>query len=159
FCDTATGPLELSRMGIGAALLIHYGLTTPFIYELWGDAGGMPLSVVMQDYDPWSQSIFFYFTAPWQLMAFHLVFLACCTAFMLGWRTSYVKWIVLIGQISYDHRNPVIVYGVDKILAALLIILCLAPIGRALSLDRVREVRAAKLKSLAAVPAAYSSPW
>jgi predicted DCC family thiol-disulfide oxidoreductase YuxK len=159
FSDTATTPLELSRMGIGAALLIHYGLTTPFIYELWGEAGGVPLSVAMQDYDPWSQSIFFYFTAPWQLMAFHLAFLACCTAFMLGWRTSYVKWIVLIGQISYDHRNPVVAYGVDKILASLLIVLCLAPIGRALSLDRVREVRAAKLKSLAAVPPAYSSPW
>ena len=63
---------------------------------------------------------------------------------MLGWRTSWVKWIVLIGQISYDHRNPMFFYGVDKILAGLLLILCLAPIGRALSLDRVRAVRAAK---------------
>jgi hypothetical protein len=159
FCDSPTTPLELSRMGIGAALLVHYALVTPFIFELWGDSGGMPLSVVTQDYDPWSQSIFFYFTAPWQLVGFHLLFLACCAAFMLGWRTSYVKWIVLIGQISYDHRNPVIAYGVDKILASLLIILCLAPIGRALSMDRLREVRAAKLKSLAAVPPAYSSQW
>jgi predicted DCC family thiol-disulfide oxidoreductase YuxK len=159
FSDSATTPLELMRMGIGGALLVQYALATPFIYELWGDAGWVPLSVVMQDYDPWSQSIFFYFTVPWQLMAFHLAFLACCTAFMLGWRTSYVKWIVLIGQISYVHRNPVIAYGVDQILASLLLIMCLAPIGRALSLDRVREVRAAKLKSLAAVPPAYSSPW
>jgi hypothetical protein len=146
-------------MGIGAALLVHYALATPFIFELWGEAGGAPRDLVLQDHDPWAQSIFFYFTAPWQLMAFHFVFLACCAALMLGWRTSFVKWIVLIGQISYDHRNPVIPYGVDKILACLLLVLCLAPIGRALSLDRVRQVRAAKLTSLAAVPSAYSSPW
>ena len=60
----------------------------------------------------------------------------------------WVKWIVLIGQISYDHRNPMFFYGVDKILAGLLLILCVAPIGRALSLDRVRAVRAAKRADL-----------
>ena len=75
--------------------------------------------------------MFFYFTAPWQLVAFHALFLFCCAAFMLGWRTSWVKWVVLIGQISYDYRNPMLPYGVDKILACLLLILCLAPIGRA----------------------------
>ena len=63
---------------------------------------------------------------------------------MLGWRTSLVKWIVLIGQISYDYRNPMLAYGVDCIIASLLFILCFAPVGRALSLDRVRAVRAAK---------------
>ena len=78
---------------------------------------------------------------------------------MIGWRTSWVKWVVLIGQISYDHRNPMPVYGVDKILACLLLILCLAPIGRAMSLDRVRAVRAAKRNSLDATLPPYSSPW
>jgi predicted DCC family thiol-disulfide oxidoreductase YuxK len=66
---------------------------------------------------------------------------------------------VLVGQISYDHRNPMLAYGVDWILANLLFILCLAPIGRALSLDRVRAVRAAKARNLAARLPPYSSPW
>jgi predicted DCC family thiol-disulfide oxidoreductase YuxK len=105
------------------------------------------------------QSVFFYFTAPWHWTAFHAFFLLCCTAFMLGWRTSWVKWIVLVGQISYDHRDPMLIYGVDKILASLLLILCLAPIGRALSLDRVRAVRAAKRGSLDAMPPRYASAW
>jgi predicted DCC family thiol-disulfide oxidoreductase YuxK len=78
---------------------------------------------------------------------------------MLGWRTSWVKWIVLIGQISYDYRNPMLFYGVDKILAGLLIILCFAPIGRALSLDRVRAVRAAKRNSLTATLPPFRSRW
>jgi predicted DCC family thiol-disulfide oxidoreductase YuxK len=70
-----------------------------------------------------------------------------------------VKWIVLIGQISYDQRNPVLTYGVDAILASLLILLCFAPIGRAMSLDRVRAVRAAKRSNLDTTLAPYSSLW
>ena len=70
-----------------------------------------------------------------------------------------MKWIVLIGQISYDYRNPMFPYGVDRIIACLLFILCLAPIGRAMSLDRVRAVRAAKRKNLEATLPPYASPW
>ena len=79
---------------------------------------------------PWMQSLLFYFTAPWQWIAFHCLFLLCCAAFMLGWRTSLVKWIVLFGQISYDYRNITIVYGADSIICCLLFIMCLAPVGQ-----------------------------
>ena len=147
-------------MGIGAALLLHYSLATPYLFDFWGDGGLIPRELALKDVsDPWLQSVFFYFTAPWQWVAFHAVFLLCCAAFMLGWRTSWVKWVVLVGQISYDYGNPILSYGVDKILACLLFILCLAPIGYALSLDRVRVVRAAKLKNLETVLPPYSSPW
>ncbi len=147
-------------MGIGAALLLHYAMATPYLFDFWGDAGVMPRAIVLKYItDPWTQSVFFYFTAPWQWAAFHALFLGCCAAFMVGWRTSWVKWIVLIGQISYDRRDPALTYGVDWILASLLIILCVAPIGRAMSLDRVREVRAAKRKALDARPPPYASPW
>jgi len=53
----------------------------------------------------------------------------------------------------------VLQYGVDLILAALLVILCVAPIGRALSLDRVRAVREAKRDNFNAAPAPYTSVW
>jgi predicted DCC family thiol-disulfide oxidoreductase YuxK len=160
FRDGPTSPLEISRIGIGAAMLLHYGLATPYLLKFWGDDGWLPHALLAEDTaDPWFQSVFFYFTAPWQWTAFHLVFLLCCAAFMLGWRTSWVKWAVLIGHISYAHRNPGMTYGVDSILAALLLILCFAPVGRAISLDRVREVRAAKLKSLDAEPPPFISPW
>ena len=51
------------------------------------------------------------------------------------------------------------IYGVHAILACLLLIMCFAPIGRALSLDRVREVWTAKCKNLGADPPAFTSPW
>jgi predicted DCC family thiol-disulfide oxidoreductase YuxK len=160
FRERTTTPLELARMGIGAALLLHYGLATPYLLLFWGDGGWWPRALVDAEItNPWMQSVFFYFSAPWQWFAFHALFLFCCAAMMVGWRTSIVKWLVLIGHISYDHRNPTMGYGVDAIAASLLVILCLAPIGRAISLDRVRQLRRAKRQDLAARPPAYTSAW
>jgi predicted DCC family thiol-disulfide oxidoreductase YuxK len=160
FQPSVTTPLELTRLGVGAALLLHYGMATPVLFDLWGEAGWVPRELVLENRaDPWMQSIFYYFTAPWQWAAFHGFFLLCAVALMVGWRTSWVKWIVLVGQISYDYRTPILFYGVDKILACLLVIMCVAPIGRAMSLDRVRAVRAAKLEKLDAAVPPYSSPW
>lgn len=160
FADSSTMPLEIIRIGLGAAVLFHFAMGTPFLFDLWGDAGWMPPEFAHAYIQaPWMQSVFFYFTAPWQWIAFHAAFLFCCAAFMVGWRTSWVKWIVLLGQISYDHRNLTIVYGADSIIACVLFILCLAPVGYAMSLDRVRAVRAAKRKDLAATLPAYTSPW
>src|SRR5262249_34717278 len=121
FESCPTTPLELSRIGIGALLLFYYGFATPYVLELCGDAGWMPREVVVGFIDSWdfplfAQSVFSYFTAPWQWLVFHVCFLLCCLAFMVGWRTSWVKWIVLVGKVSYDNRNPLLIYGVDSIL-------------------------------------------
>ncbi len=159
FQDRPTSPLELARIGVGAALLLHYALAIPHLFDLWGDAGWMPRDVILKIRDPWMQSVFYYFGAPWEWVTFHALFLACCAAFMLGWRTSWVKWIVLVGQISCDYRNPTLTYGVDWIAASLLFILGVAPVGRALSLDRVRAERAAKAGDLEARLPPYSSAW
>jgi predicted DCC family thiol-disulfide oxidoreductase YuxK len=160
FQDRPTSPLEIARIGIGAGLLLHYALASPYLFTFWGDGGWLPRALLAEDVrDPWMQSVFFYFNAPWQWIVFHTFFLFCCAAFMLGWRTSWVKWFVLIGQLSYDNRNQDMGYGIDQILPCLLLILCLAPIGRAMSLDRVREVRLAKRKNLRADPRPFTSPW
>lgn len=159
FTTAPTTPLEITRIGVGAALLINYGLASPHLLEFWGGQGWVPLTHIFDDVDTWSHSVFFHLTQHWELVAFHAVYLFCCAALMLGWRTTWVKWVVLIGQISYAYRNPVLVYGVDKILSSLLLILCVAPIGRAISMDRLRAVRAAKRSNLAAVVPQYASPW
>ena len=146
-------------MGIGAALLLYYLRASPYLLEFWGDAGLLPRALALRDADPWMQSVFFYFSAPWQWIAFDAVFLFCCAAFTAGWRTAWVKWIVLIGHVSFVHRNTYLIYGVDKILAALLLILCLAPVGRAISLDRVRAVRRIKRLRPDAMLPPYVSRW
>jgi predicted DCC family thiol-disulfide oxidoreductase YuxK len=155
-----TTPLEIARIGVGSAILFHYAMATPFLFVFWGDTDWMPRDVALMYLDgPWMQSVFFYFSAPWQWIAFHIFFLLCCAAFVVGWRTSWVKWIVLAGHISYDYRNLTLSYGAESIAACLLFILCLAPVGRAMSLDRVRAVRAAKRANLEATLPPYTSPW
>src|ERR1700678_1741269 len=159
FQDSPTSPMEITRIGIGALMLSHYALATPRLFDLWGDEGWMPRELIFKFHDRWMQSVFYYFDAPWQWVAFHGLFLVCCAAFMVGWRTSWVKWILLGGQISYDYRNPALAYGGDWTLASLLFILCFAPVGRAMSLDRVRTVRAAKAGDLEARLLPYRSAW
>ena len=160
FQSSPTSPLEITRIGIGAALLVNYGAASAYLFDFWGEDGFVPRELVWNDRtDGWVQSVFFYFSAPWQWIAFHVLFLVCCAALMLGWRTSWVKWLVLVGHISYAYRAPEVAYGVDKILSCVLLILCVGPVGRAISLDRVRAVRAAKLRNLAAAPPPYASHW
>ena len=160
FQPRPTTPLEIARIGVGSAILFHYGMATPFLFVFWGDTDWMPRDVALMYLDgPWMQSVFFYFSAPWQWIAFHIFFLLCCAAFVVGWRTSWVKWIVLVGHISYDYRNLTLSYGAESIAACLLFILCLAPVGRAMSLDRVRAVRAAKRANLEATLPPYTGPW
>jgi hypothetical protein len=132
FDEKPTTMIEIARIGLGAAMLLHYSLATPFLLLFWGDDGLISRTQILEETEPGAYSVFFYFTAPWQGMVFHAVFLLGCAAFMAGWRTSWVKWFVLIGQLSYAYRNPALAYGVDKILASLLLIVCVAPIGRAI---------------------------
>ena len=160
FQPSTTTPLEIARIGVGSAILFHYAMATQFLFVFWGDSGWLPTDVALLYVNvPWTQSIHFYFSAPWQWIAFHALFLFCTALFVVGWRTSWVKWIVLLGQISYDYRNLTISYGAHSITASLLFILCLAPIGRTMSLDRVRAVRAAKLKRLDDTLPPNESPW
>ena len=160
FQPSSTTPLEIVRIGAGSAILFHYAMATPFLFIFWGDTDWMPREVAIQYVEgPWMQSVLFYFSAPWQWISFHALFLFCGTAFVVGWRTVWVKWIVLVGHISYDYGNLTLSYGAQSIAACLLFILCLAPIGRAMSLDRVRAVRAAKCKNLKTTLPSYSSAW
>jgi predicted DCC family thiol-disulfide oxidoreductase YuxK len=159
FQDSRTSPLEITRIGVGAAVLLHYTLAIPYLFDLWGDAGWSPRDAALATSSPRMESVFFYLNAPWQLIAFHTLFLLCCAALMVGWRTSWVKWIVLIGHISYVHRNLTVVYGVDWVVTSLVFIMCVAPVGRALSLDRVRAVRKAKLKNPETTPETVLPPY
>jgi hypothetical protein len=159
FQEKATTPLEIVRIGISIALLVHYGFATPHLFEFWGNTGYLPLALALETAEPSAFSLLFHLTAPWQLVAFHGVFLSSCLALLVGWRTSWVKWIVFVGKISYEGRNPTIAYGADIVVCSLLFILCFSPIGRSLSLDRVRAVRQAKRADLGASAPPYISGW
>jgi predicted DCC family thiol-disulfide oxidoreductase YuxK len=161
FQDRPTTQLELVRIGLGFALVCHYGWATGYLFDIWSDRGWFPTELIKDNpsTDASLQSVLFYLTQPWQLALFHIFFLASCAAFMLGWRTNWVKWIVLIGHLSYAQRAPDVTYGVHSVAASLLFLLCLAPIGKALSFDRARAVAAVKRFDLNATLPVYTSRW
>ena len=142
FQDKNTVPLEVTRMGVGFLLFINYVMFSPSdVVALYGESGIFNRAVVPEMSQFASFSFFVYFDQAWQLLTFHYVFVALCFCLFVGWQTRWVKWFVLIGHISYFNRNEFLFYGVDTVAIALLLILCIAPIGSALSLDRVRKVR------------------
>lgn len=122
-------PLELVRAGTGLALLVTYGAAGAHVLELYGPAGW---AVAPWPIPTWASG------SSW-LAAYGLLLYASA-ALAAGWRTVWVKWIALGGHLLFAHRAPALTYGLDAILANLLFVVCLAPVGRALALDgRGRE--------------------
>lgn len=161
FQDLPTTQLEMVRIGVGLALFVHYGYASAYLFELWGHDGWFPASIALERAvtNGLMKSPLLYVTQPWVLVLVHAVFVLSCFALMVGWRTNWVKWVVLICHVSYVKRTLDVAYGVDSIAASLLFLLCLAPIGKALSLDRVRAVRNAKRDNLDAQLPVFTSRW
>lgn len=154
-----TLPLEIVRIGVALSMLLAYAGITGDLNQLYSNQGWLQINdIAVVTEDPWRFSLLYYLEDRW-LGLFHGVFLFAIAALLLGWRVNVFKWLVLIGHLSYVQRNPAITYGVDSSLSSLLLILCLAPIGAAVSLDRVRRVRREKKCDLSALPALAPSPW
>jgi predicted DCC family thiol-disulfide oxidoreductase YuxK len=142
FQDKNTIPLEVIRIGLGFLMFFNYAMFTPAdVVALYDDSGLLSRAAVPEMNHFTSFSLFLYLDHPWQLLTFHYAFVALCFCLSVGWQTRWIKWLVLIGHLSYFNRNEFLFYGVDTVLIALLLILCVAPIGSALSLDRVKLVR------------------
>lgn len=137
FAPRSSLPLDFLRIGLGAALLWNYAVMTPELDYFYGPHGVIPLQSLelAREKDPWMQSVFFLVSGNTGLYIFHALFLSCLTAFIIGWKTAWVKWVVFVGHVSYLHRNPSIYYGADNIASSFMFILCLSPVGRRLSMD------------------------
>jgi hypothetical protein len=142
FQEKDTTPLEVLRIGLGFLLFFNYVLLPPGdVLAFYGPEGLLSPDVVPEAGRPLTLSLFGFKTQDWQVLLFHYAFCALCLGLCLGWQTRWIKWIVLAFYYTYMNRLLLIRYGVDDILGPLLFVLCLAPIGRALSLDRRRELR------------------
>lgn len=128
--------LEAVRIGVGAALLLSYGFLGGDIHALYGPDGWTPAAAVRADLGAWAiWSPLFHVDAAWQLTAFYAAWLIATLAFTLGLFTGVTRWLVLLGHLAIVHRHPVAQYGVDSVASCLLVVLCVAPLGRAWSLD------------------------
>lgn len=122
--------LEVLRIGLGIALLVGIGGLTPELGELFGDTGWVSRRAFMAlSVDAGWPSVFVWVRTPAAQAAMHALFLVACLAFTLGWWVRWVKWPLWGLYISYLNRDPGLVYGVDQLLAVLLLVVCAAPVG------------------------------
>lgn len=129
-----TPQLEVLRVALGIALLASYAPLTRDLAELYGDGGWISREAfVAASLDAGWYSIFAWIREPVQLAGLHAAFLAGAVAFTAGWCVRWVKWPLWVIYVSYLNRNPAVVYGADLLLANLLLVVCVAPIGRGLS--------------------------
>ncbi|MDH5326172.1 MAG: DCC1-like thiol-disulfide oxidoreductase family protein [Gammaproteobacteria bacterium] len=146
FQDKNTLPLEVLRLGLGFLLFFNYVMLSPQdVLILYSNDGLFSRDVVPEIQYLVSFSVFGLLDHPWQVLVFHYVFVLLCFCFFVGWQTSWVKWLVLLGHLSYFNRNELLFYGVDSVMVALLVPLCIAPVGNALSVDRIRQVAKHKI--------------
>lgn len=130
----ATLPLELVRAGTGIAFLAAYVPLSWRLEALYSGRGIVPAPDAAAE--GWRFSLLDYANAPWSLALVHALVLAAAASLAAGWWTAPAKWLLLVGHLSYVHRNPGLRYGLDDTLAALSVIICVAPVGRALRLGR-----------------------
>ena len=159
FQDKTTLPLDVIRLLLGFLLFFNYAMySSDDVLALYSNHGLFSKDVVPEMQTLSSFSLFAYLDQDWQVLTFHYVFVSLAFMLFVGWHTSWAKWLVLIGHLSYFNRNEFLFYGVDTVAIALLLILCIAPIGRYLSLDRVEyQRRLMKEKGLDARAPAFTS--
>lgn len=140
-CDAAT--LCVIRILLGFCLLWHYACgfsaadfigpdawvalntsQTAGVLEIAGTGGRNSPSLWI-----WVTSE----TGVWWTYAFFLAAIVCLT---IGVASRAACVMVLLGHLSFAHRCPPTVYGIDFILSVLLLYLIIAPVGAEFSVDR-----------------------
>lgn len=137
FESTDTPQLEVLRAALGIALLANFAPLTFDLAELYGDRGWISREAfVAASVETGWYSVFAWVRGLNQLAALHVTFLVAALAFTVGWGARWAKWPLWVLYVSYLNRNPAVVYGADLLLANLLVVVCMAPIGGRLRLSR-----------------------
>lgn len=82
-------------------------------------------------------SLFFHITDPNSILALHWVFILVAIMLTLGLATRVTSVLTWFAFLSYIHRSPVTLFGVDTMNLILLMYLMVGPCGAAISLDRL----------------------
>jgi hypothetical protein len=129
--------LEVLRIGLGLALLASFAPLAGDIAALYGNDGWMSRDAftVISLSGGWL-SLFAWFGGPLGLTLAYIGFIAGAVAFTVGIAVRWVKWPLWALYVSWLNRNPALVYGADLLLANLLFIVCIAPVGRSLVVGR-----------------------
>src|SRR5262249_41936722 len=93
-----------------------------------------PRTTYSQGIRAWS--IWLHVTDPGWIRVLHTAVCVVTLLFTIGFCTRVTSVLTWLGAISYIHRNPYMLFGVDTMMNILLIYLMIGPSGAALSVDR-----------------------
>jgi hypothetical protein len=82
-------------------------------------------------------SIWFHVTDPGAMVAVHAAIMLIVFLFTIGFCTRVTSVLTWFGMLSYIHRSPTTVFGVDTMMTIALLYLMIGPSGAALSVDRL----------------------
>lgn len=151
--DPAT--LGLIRILAGAMLLYTHLVWSVVLVDFFGrdswvsaEAASMvskpPPTTPQADSDPinYAWSYFWLIDSPTVLWAVHIAGLVIFAMLTLGLASRVVSVLAFLITVSYVHRVPGALFGLDQINGMLAMYLMIGPCGAAYSLDRLRASRA-----------------
>lgn len=140
-------PVDPHTVGV---LRILCGLMLLYTHLVWsldllaflGPKSWVPTTLVREMFrDSYAWSYLWYVESPAALWALHLLALAVLFAFTIGWQTRITSVLAVVITLSYCHRLPGALFGLDQVNAMLALYLALTPCGAVYSLDRWLAVR------------------
>jgi hypothetical protein len=82
-------------------------------------------------------SVWFHITDPATMLAVHWGITAVAFLFAIGFCTRLTSVLTWVAMISYAHRSPATLFGVDVMMNIVMLYLMIGPSGAALSVDRL----------------------
>ncbi len=160
FAPADATTLAAIRICTGLILLYIYASCAPAVLSLIGPEAWIDDQAIAQiragipsltggegaeTYSWWGHSVWFYVRDPGAIRLLYGIFLAAIVCFTVGFCSRTTNVLVWVGHLSFIHRSHTTWFGLDVILAMLLLYMMFGPTGSTLSLDRlIRDRRKRK---------------
>lgn len=129
------------RLLTGLMLLYTHAVWGLALEEFFGPSSWLDAGLVRAlQQDEFAYSFWWHVPARWLWQA-HGIALAILLLFTIGLWTRVTSVLALVVAISYAHRVPAALFGLDQINVMLTLYLAIGPSGRALSVDRWLAIR------------------
>lgn len=136
FAPQPTSTLALVRIAFGVVALAWTASLWPDLAAFFGPHGLLPTPAPVSA-TSWGvlqiASPMWLVTLLWALMMLGSI------GVIVGYRSRLSSFVVLLGVLSFERRNPYVFNGGDGLIRVLALYLVLSPSGAALSLDRLRR--------------------
>lgn len=147
FWFSPSDPTTLCLIRIFAGLMLFYShfVWTLDLEAFFGERSWLSHDVIQRaNQDSYSWSVLSWCRRPAALWSVHVVALATFGSLMLGLWTRAASILSFVFTVSYAHRTPGALFGLDQINSLLSLYLILGPSGSRLSVDAWRMHRSGR---------------